>query len=181
MLIENNIFNFPNLHENRPFGITIRRGGFFMHFTTTLLRHLYQFFGNQADDFCRCQNRAPALSEFNFVFHSNGDFGKGIYSCKVNQKTGIFSMASTNESPEKLDFSENFGDFLIYKIRDKATMISILTLETAIISQFGSMENPVFYQGMIGMVSGAVCVFVLVAAISMIVRASKQLASHYEE
>lgn len=56
-----------------------------------------------------------------------------------------------------------------------AAMISILTLETAIISRFGNMENPVFYQGMIGTVGGAVCVFVLITAICMIVRANKQL------
>lgn len=56
-----------------------------------------------------------------------------------------------------------------------AAMISVLTLKTAIISRFGSMEDPVFYQGMIGTVGGAVCVFVLITAVLMIVRGNKQL------
>lgn len=34
-------------------------------------------------------------------------------------------VASTNGSPEKLDFSQNFGAFLIYKIRDKVKKTGI--------------------------------------------------------
>ncbi|MGN0633222.1 MAG: hypothetical protein ACI4JW_05055 [Oscillospiraceae bacterium] len=59
-----------------------------------------------------------------------------------------------------------------------AAMISTLTLETAIISRYGSMENPVFYQGMIGTFGGAVCVFVLITAIFMIVRANERMKEY---
>lgn len=56
-----------------------------------------------------------------------------------------------------------------------AAFISILSLETAILSRYGSMHNPVFYQGMLGTVGGAVCVFVLSKAVSMVIQATRQL------
>lgn len=56
-----------------------------------------------------------------------------------------------------------------------AAMISILSLETAVLSRYGSMKKTVFYQGMLGTVGGAVCVFTLSKAVSMIIRATQQL------
>ena len=56
-----------------------------------------------------------------------------------------------------------------------AAMISILSLETAILSRYGSMQDPMIYQGMLGTVGGGVCVFTLSMAFSMIIRANRQL------
>ncbi len=56
-----------------------------------------------------------------------------------------------------------------------AAMISVLSLETAILSRYGSMANPVFYQGMLGTLGGCICVFTLGKALSMIVQATQQL------
>ncbi|MGM9606294.1 MAG: hypothetical protein ACI3XJ_02185 [Oscillospiraceae bacterium] len=54
-----------------------------------------------------------------------------------------------------------------------AALISILSLETAVLSRYGSMQDPVFYQGMLGTAGGAVCVFVLGKAVSMVVRTQR--------
>lgn len=59
-------------------------------------------------------------------------------------------------------------------IRLISALISILSLETAILSRYGGMQNPVFYQGMLGTVGGAVCVFVLSKAVSMVIQATRQ-------
>ena len=56
-----------------------------------------------------------------------------------------------------------------------AAMISVLSLETAVLSRYGSMTDPVFYQGMLGTVGGAVCVFTLGKSLSMIIQATQQL------
>lgn len=56
-----------------------------------------------------------------------------------------------------------------------AAMISILSLETAVLSRYGSMQDPVFYQGMLGTVGGALCVFTLSRALSMIILATRRL------
>lgn len=51
-----------------------------------------------------------------------------------------------------------------------AAMVSVLTLETDVLSRYGSIQNPVVYQGMIGTVGGAICLYVLTRAIVMAVR-----------
>ena len=56
-----------------------------------------------------------------------------------------------------------------------AAMVSILSLETAMLSQFGEEDGPVFRQWMTGATGGGVCVAVLGMAVFMIVRATKQL------
>lgn len=56
-----------------------------------------------------------------------------------------------------------------------AALVSMLSLETAMISQFGSAENPTFRRTMTAVTGFCVCVFVLGMAIFMIVRSSKKL------
>ena len=54
-------------------------------------------------------------------------------------------------------------------------LISMLSLETAILSRYGSLQDPVVYRAMLGTFGGGVCVFVLYIAIRMIVQATKDM------
>lgn len=56
-----------------------------------------------------------------------------------------------------------------------AALVSILSLETAMLAQFGSEDDPLFRITMTGATGAAVCVIVLGMALFMIVKASKQL------
>ena len=56
-----------------------------------------------------------------------------------------------------------------------AAMVSILSLETAMVSQFGGDDDSNFRQIMTGATGGGVCVIVLGMAIFMIVRSSINL------
>lgn len=56
-----------------------------------------------------------------------------------------------------------------------AALVSILSLETAMLAQFGGEDDPLFRKAMTGATGGGVCVIVLGMALYMIVRASKQL------
>lgn len=56
-----------------------------------------------------------------------------------------------------------------------AAVFSILTLETAMLSAYGKEEGDSFRQIMTGTTGAAICIFVLVMAIYMIIRANKNL------
>lgn len=56
-----------------------------------------------------------------------------------------------------------------------AAMVSILSLETAMLAQFGSDDDMLFRKTMTGATGGGVCVIVLGMALFMIVKASKKL------
>ncbi len=56
-----------------------------------------------------------------------------------------------------------------------AALISILSLETAMLARFGAAEDHAFRQTMTGATGGAVCAIVLAMAVFMIVRSSRQL------
>ena len=56
-----------------------------------------------------------------------------------------------------------------------AALVSILSLETAMLAQFGGEDGPLFRKVMTGATGGGVCVIVLGMALFMIVKASKQL------
>ena len=56
-----------------------------------------------------------------------------------------------------------------------AASVSVLTLETAMLTAFGEENSPAFRQMMTGATGVAVCAFVLVLAIYMIVRSTKQI------
>lgn len=56
-----------------------------------------------------------------------------------------------------------------------AAIFSMLTLETAMLSAFGEGDSVDFRQTMTGITGAAVCAFILVMAIYMIVRANRQL------
>lgn len=57
-----------------------------------------------------------------------------------------------------------------------AAMVSMLSLETAMLTQFDSGDNPpLFRQAMVGFTGGSVCAIVVVMGIYMIVRSTKQL------
>ena len=56
-----------------------------------------------------------------------------------------------------------------------AALVSILSLETAMLAQFGSEEEPLFRKVMTGATGGGVCAMVLGMALFMILKASKQL------
>lgn len=56
-----------------------------------------------------------------------------------------------------------------------AALVSVLSLETAMLSQFGSAEEESFRQIMTGLTGGAVCTLVLAMAIYMIVNATKNI------
>ena len=61
-------------------------------------------------------------------------------------------------------------------IKLAAALVSMLSLETAMLTQFGSDENPeTFRQIMTGTTGGAVCIIVLAMAVFMIVRSTRQL------
>lgn len=56
-----------------------------------------------------------------------------------------------------------------------AAMVSILSLETAMLAQFGGNDDLLFRKAMTGATGGGVCVIVLGMAVFMIVRASRRL------
>ena len=56
-----------------------------------------------------------------------------------------------------------------------AALVSILSLETAMLAQFGGEDDPLFRKVMTGATGGGICVIVLGMALFMIVKASKQL------
>lgn len=56
-----------------------------------------------------------------------------------------------------------------------AALVSVLSLETAMLAQFGGEDDPLFRKAMTGATGGGVCVIVLGMALFMIVKASKQL------
>lgn len=56
-----------------------------------------------------------------------------------------------------------------------AAMVSILSLETAMLSQFGRDNTPMFRKAMTGATGGGVCVIVLGMAVFMIAKSSKQI------
>ena len=56
-----------------------------------------------------------------------------------------------------------------------AALVSMLTLETAMLSAFGAENGPEFRQTMTALTGAAVCVFILAAAIYMIVRSTKEI------
>ena len=56
-----------------------------------------------------------------------------------------------------------------------AAMVSILSLETAMLAQFGGDDDPLFRQVMTGATGGGVCTIVIGMAIYMIWRANKNL------
>ena len=56
-----------------------------------------------------------------------------------------------------------------------AAMVSILSLETAMLSRFGTEDDPLFRAKMIGYTGGGVCILVLGIAALMIVKSSKQI------
>lgn len=56
-----------------------------------------------------------------------------------------------------------------------AAMVSILSLETAMLARFGGDDDPLFRKTMTGATGGCVCVIVLGMALFMIVKASKKL------
>ena len=55
-----------------------------------------------------------------------------------------------------------------------AAMVSILSLETAMLAQFGGNE-PVFRKAMVGTTGGCVCAAVIIMAVFMIVKSTKNL------
>lgn len=56
-----------------------------------------------------------------------------------------------------------------------AALVSILSLETAMLAQFGSGDAPLFRKAMTAATGGGVCVIVLAMALFMITKGSKQL------
>lgn len=56
-----------------------------------------------------------------------------------------------------------------------AALVSMLALETAMLSQFGGEDDALFRQVMLSVSGGAVCAFVLGMAVYMIVHATKQI------
>ncbi len=56
-----------------------------------------------------------------------------------------------------------------------AALVSILSLETAMLAQFGGDDDPLFRQVMTGATGGGVCTFVIGMAVYMIWQASKNL------
>ena len=56
-----------------------------------------------------------------------------------------------------------------------AAMVSILSLTTAMLSQFGGDDDPMFRRVMTAATGGGVCTIVIAMAIYMIVRATKNL------
>lgn len=56
-----------------------------------------------------------------------------------------------------------------------AALVSMLSLETAMLSQFGGSDDPAFRRIMTAVTGFAVCVFVLGMAVYMIVRSTRQL------
>lgn len=60
-------------------------------------------------------------------------------------------------------------------IKFAAALVSVLSLETAMLSQFGEGGHPQSWQLMTGLTGGCVCLIVFVMAVFMIVRSAKQM------
>lgn len=60
-------------------------------------------------------------------------------------------------------------------------LVSMLSLETAMLTQFGSEDSPYFRQAMTGATGGAVCVFVIGMGIYMMIHATRQLKQNNSE
>ena len=56
-----------------------------------------------------------------------------------------------------------------------AALVSILSLETAMLARFGSPKDAAFQQQMVAATGGFICVVILGMAVSMIVRSSKEI------
>ncbi|MCM1055449.1 MAG: hypothetical protein NC394_08010 [Bacteroides sp.] len=56
-----------------------------------------------------------------------------------------------------------------------AAMVSLLSLETAMLARFGENDNPYFRRAMTGATGGAVCTVVVAMAVFMTVKANRQL------
>ena len=56
-----------------------------------------------------------------------------------------------------------------------AAMVSILSLETAMLAQFGSNDDPMFRKMMTACTGGGVCLIILGVAVFMIAKSSKQI------
>lgn len=56
-----------------------------------------------------------------------------------------------------------------------AAMVSILSLETAMLAQFGSDDDPLFRKAMTAATGGAVCTIVIGIAVFMIIKSTKRL------
>lgn len=54
-------------------------------------------------------------------------------------------------------------------------LVSMLSLETAILTRYDRMDTPIFRQGLMGTAGGAVCLFVMGVAVYMSVHGTKQL------
>ena len=65
-------------------------------------------------------------------------------------------------------------------IKLAATLVSILSLETAMISQFGDSSDLLFRLAMIACTGGIICIVILVMAIYMIAHANKRLKDYSE-
>lgn len=55
-----------------------------------------------------------------------------------------------------------------------SALLSLLTLETAVLSRYGNTQSPAFYRGLLGTIGGAVCLFTLYRAVAMMVRAKRE-------
>lgn len=62
-----------------------------------------------------------------------------------------------------------------------SALVSMLTLETAMLSAFGEAEDPAFRQTMTALTGAAVCIFVLVMAVYMIIRSTKEIKAIKKE
>lgn len=60
-------------------------------------------------------------------------------------------------------------------IKLAAALVSMLSLETAMLAQFGAGEDPAFRQIMTGATGGCVCLIVLGMAVCMICFSTKEL------
>lgn len=56
-----------------------------------------------------------------------------------------------------------------------AALVSILSLETAMLAQFGSEDDPMFRKAMVGATGGGICAIVIGMAVCMIWRANRNL------
>lgn len=59
-----------------------------------------------------------------------------------------------------------------------AALVSMLALETAMLSQFGQKEDPMFRQVMTAFTGAGVCIIILVVAVFMIVWSTRQLKQY---
>ncbi|MGM9618666.1 MAG: hypothetical protein ACI3W8_02335 [Oscillospiraceae bacterium] len=66
-------------------------------------------------------------------------------------------------------------------VRLAAALVSMLSLETAMLTQFDERNGPAFRQLMTGLTGGGVCLLVLAMAVFMIARASGQLRALREQ